>query len=106
MINEATVALSIFDKILSVLGLIRDGKKKRSDKIDAALLALYAALWETRGYLRDRQSGKQRNRDREYNIARLWQTASVPLRSIDKEFASRCLTKASFWMEPEIWDKT
>lgn len=68
---EPIVAFSLFDKVLAGLGLIREGKKQRTEKIDNALLALYAALAETRAYISDRESGKRRNRKREFEIARL-----------------------------------
>ena len=102
---EATVAFTLFDKVLSGLGLIRDGQKQRTEKVDHALLALYTALSETRAYITDREKGKRRNHEREFEIARLWQSASIPLRTIDKEFAERCFDKGGYWMEPDIWDK-
>ena len=98
-------AFTLFDKILAVLGLIREGKKERTEKTDHALLALYAALAETRAYISEREKGKRRNRKQEFSIARLWHSASIPLRVIDKEFAERCFLKGSYWMEPDTWDK-
>ena len=102
---EPTTAFVLFDKVLAGLGLLREGNKERSEKTDHALLALYAALAETRAYISDRENGKRKNRDREYSIARLWHSASIPLRSIDKYFAGRCFLKGSYWMEPDTWDK-
>ncbi len=101
---EPSVAFTLFDKALSVLGLIREGKKRRTDKTDQALLALLAALAETRVYMSELKSGKCRSQEREMSIARLWHTASVPLREIDKELAERCFMKGSYWLEPEAWD--
>lgn len=77
---ESGVAFTLFDKILNGIGLIREGKKKRTKQIDNALFALYAALHETKPYLDDRRNGKRRNRKRELEIARLWHAASIPLR--------------------------
>lgn len=102
---EPTLALTLFDKVLAGLGLIRDGKKRRTEKIDHALFALYAALSETRAYIADREKGKRKNRKREFGIANLWHSASIPLRAIDKEFAKRCFDKGSYWMEPDTWNK-
>ncbi len=102
---EATVAFTLFDKVLSCLGLLREGKKQRTEQVDHALLALYAALSETRAYISDREKGKRRSRKREFELARLWHSASIPLRTIDKEFAERCFLKGSYWMEPDIWNK-
>lgn len=98
---EPTVAFSLFDKVLAGLGLIREGRKQRTEKIDQALLALYAALAETKAYIEDRSGGKRRNRKREFGLARLWHSASIPLRVIDERFADRCFLKGSYWMDPD-----
>jgi hypothetical protein len=100
---EPTTAFTLFDKALSVLGLIRDKKKQRDEKNDQALAALYAALTETKQYILDLDEGKHRDRNREFAIARLWHMASVPLRAIDTELAERCFLKGGYWMEPDIW---
>jgi len=102
---ETAAALDLFDKILAGLGLIREGRKQRTERIDQALLALYAALSETKMYIAERERGKRRNKKREYALARLWHRASVPLRAIDEQFADRCFLKGSYWMDPDTWDK-
>jgi hypothetical protein len=102
---EPAIAFTLFDKVLSALGFIREGQKRRTEKVDQALFALYAALGESRSYLNDRASGKRRNREREFAIAKLWHSASVPLREIDPELSERCFIKGGYWMEPDAWDK-
>lgn len=102
---EPTTAFTLFDKILAGLGLLREGQKTRNEKTDHALLALYVALTETKSYIESREKGKRRNREREFELARLWHNASIPLRAIDKEFANRCFLKGSYWLEPDTWDK-
>ena len=97
------VAFAVFDRVLAVLGLIREGRRHRNDRIDQALYALYAALNETKSYIERLDSGKRRNRKTEWAIARLWHDASVPLRDIDPDLADRCFIKGSYWMEPETW---
>jgi len=102
---EATVFLFIIDKVLNVLGLLRDGKVKRDEKIDISLHALYAALSETKAYTVSLKEGTQRNRDKENKLAKLWHEASVPLRDIEPELAQKCFLKGSYWLEPEAWDE-
>ena len=102
---EPGVAFALFDKLLAGLGLIREGRRQRTEKVENALRALYVALTETRAYISERESGKRRNRKREYQLAGLWQSASIPLRTIDKEFAGRCFAKGNYWMDPKAWDK-
>jgi hypothetical protein len=102
---EPTTAFTLFDKTIAVLGLIRENKKQRTEKPDQALTALYTALAETKAYMADLKSGKPEDKQRQFAIARLWNTASVPLREIDKDLAERCFLKGSYWMEPEAWNQ-
>ena len=97
------ITFAVFDRILAALGLIREGKKRRTDRIDQALYALYTALNETKAYVERLDTGKRRNRKTEWAIARLWHDASVPLRDIDRDLAERCFIKGSYWMEPDTW---
>ena len=97
------VAFAFFDRCLAALGLIREGRKRRGERTDQALYALYAALNETKAYIDHLDSGKRRNKKREWAIARLWHDASVPLRDIDRDLAERCFIKGSFWLERDAW---
>jgi hypothetical protein len=101
--SSPEVAFRIFDRCLTALGLIREGKKHRNERIDQALFALYTALNETKAYVEMLESGKRRDRKKEYAIAKLWHDASVPLRDIDPDLADRCFMKGSYWMEPDVW---
>jgi hypothetical protein len=102
-IEEVTFA--VFDRLLGAIGLIREGKKRRKERTDQALYALYAALNETKAYVEKLNSGKRRNRKTEWAIARLWHDASVPLRDVDRDLANRCFSKGSYWMEPNTWNE-
>ena len=104
MIIETATAFTLFDKMLTALGLLRQGQKERSAKTDAALAALYKALNKTKPYLELRANGGARDRDREFEIAEVWHEASIPLREIDKDLAKRCFIKGGYWLEPETWD--
>lgn len=100
---EPTVAFTLFDKVLTAIGLLREGKKQRSEKTDQALLALYAALNETKAYLQQRKEGAARDQQREFALASLWHRASIPLRELDTELSERCFLKGGYWMEPDAW---
>jgi hypothetical protein len=102
---EPTIAFTLFDKLLAGLGLLREGKKQRTEETEQSLRALYVALTETKAYIYDRENGRRRDRKREYRLAHLWQDASIPLGVIDKEFALRCFVKGNYWMEPDAWDQ-
>lgn len=100
---EASIVMIILDKFLNVLGLIRDGKVKKDAQIDKALLALYAALSETKAYVACLEEGKPHDRQHEHKLAKMWHEASVPLRHIDPDLAERCFIKGSYWMERKSW---
>ena len=102
---EPSVAFTLFDKILAAIGLLREGKKERTEKTDQALMALYAALSETKVYIREQKEGAPRDIDKEISLAGLWRNASIPLRAIDAEFAEKCFSKGSYWLEPDVWDR-
>lgn len=102
---DATIVLTIFDKFLKILGLIREGKIKRDEKIDQGLQALYKALNETKSYVVSLNEGNIRDRRKEHNIAYMWHEASVPIRHIDPDLARRCFLKGSYWHEPESWSE-
>ena len=102
---DATIVLTILDKFLNIVGLIRDGKLKRNENIDNALRALYKALNETKSYVASLNEGNARNRSKEHDIAYMWHEASVPIRHIDPDLANRCFLKGSYWQEPESWSE-
>jgi hypothetical protein len=103
--EEIITAVTLFDRLLAAIGLIRERQKERTTRVDKALYALYAALNETKVYISYLESGKRRNRNREFAIARLWHDASVPLRKVDRDLAERCFLKGSYWLEPDTWSE-
>lgn len=99
---EVTTALTIFDKILNVIGLVKAGELQRNKEIDSALSAIHKALIETQSYLRRKNS---RNTDKEYQLSELWYQASIPLRHVDKELANICNLKGGYWSNPDAWNE-
>jgi len=93
----------LFDKTKEVLRLVREGKREKDALFENALRALYNALVATSSYLEARQSGQERDRSKEVEIARLWYEASIPLRNIDEKLARRCFLKGSYWLRPNTW---
>lgn len=104
-VPELTTAIAIFDRLLAAVGLLRASERERDEKTAQALYALYTALNETKAYISYLESGKRRNRKREFAIARLWHDASVPLRRVDRDLAERCFSKGSYWLEPDTWSE-
>ncbi len=102
---EVTTAVTILDKLLNVVGLIRDGKIKKEVHTDEALFALYAALSETKAYISSLAEGKPDDRKHEHKLAHMWHKASIPLRYIDPDLAKRCFDKGNYWIDPNSWSE-
>lgn len=98
---EAATVLTIFDKILNIIGLVKSGKLRRDDKIDSALKQIHEALVQTQLYLR---KNSMRDADKEFQLSKLWYQASIPLRHVDKGLANICNLKGGYWSNPDAWD--
>ena len=99
---EATIALSLFDKILNIIGLVKEGKLQRDEQIDSALNQTHKALIETQAYVH-RAGIDNRDPDKESELANLWYQASIPLRHVDQELANICNLKGGYWSHSEAW---
>jgi hypothetical protein len=100
---EIMTVITVFDRILAAVGLLRAKKKERSERTDQALYALYTALNETEAYMSYLESGNEPDRKRELFIAKLWIDASVPLRQVDRDLAERCFIKSRYWSKRGTW---
>jgi hypothetical protein len=89
------------ERLLGLIPAIQNLSRDKRELRDNALRALVHALNETMIYYRHLERGKQRNDEVEDQLARYWSAASIPLRHIDPELASRCHMKAQFWIAPE-----
>jgi hypothetical protein len=102
-LGEISIGLSIFDRLLAVLGMMRENKRLERERRDQALRAISAALIATKAYIVARQGGAAVDTSREIEIAGLWNEAAIPLGSIDPDFAARCFIKGGYWLEPGVW---
>jgi hypothetical protein len=101
---EAATILAVADKVLSAIGLAREGKRAKEQRRRDALNALYAAINETQLYISERREGKKRNRRREFQIARLWSDAATAVSPLDHRLARICHCKRTYWCEADLWD--
>jgi hypothetical protein len=93
----------IIDKLIGLLGPIANLSKEKRELKDSALRGISIALHETKLYYRDRGQGRERNMDKEAQLANYWAAAAIPLRHIDEELAITCQYKAEFWTDPDHW---
>ena len=99
---EMTTAIAFFDNLLEVFGFVKAGQLKRDEQVDSALRLTHRALVETQAYVRI-NNAQSRNQDKEYELARLWYEASIPMRHVDKHLAATCSLKGGYWSNPEEW---
>lgn len=93
----------VIDKLVGLLGPIATLSKEKRELKDSALRGISIALQETKLYYRDRGRGKDRDMDKEAQLAKYWAAAAVPLRHIDEELAMICEYKGEFWTDPDHW---
>lgn len=93
----------VIDKLIGLLGPIATLSKEKRELKDSALRGISIALNETKLYYRDRGRGKERDMDKEAQLANYWAAAAIPLRHIDEELAMTCQYKADFWTDPDHW---
>lgn len=89
-------------------GLLNTFQKERhykDDKKDAALLAIQAALLQTRRYIEKSGGDKSFDRDEEYRIASLWAEAAVKARHVSSDVALRLNDKSTYWSDRFEWSR-
>ena len=99
------IAFTFFDKILDVIGLVRENKLAKKQEKKEALIAIVDALQQTQRYIKAREQGAPRDIDREWNISEIWRGASISVSNIDKTLAGACWEKGGYWMAPDAWSK-
>lgn len=90
-------------QVISLIDPIAELGKERRALADSALSALSTALTETCLYYRELGEGCPRQPKQEAQLARLWATAAVPLRHIDRHLAETCQMKSKYWVNPDTW---
>ena len=101
---EVATILAVADKVLSVIGLAREGRREKEQKKRDALNSLYSAISETQLYISERSAGKKRNLKRELQISRLWSLSAIAVYPLDHRMAEICDSKSDYWSDVELWD--
>lgn len=89
----------ILTMLLKFFDLIESKKIEQNEKVDIALKKTYEAIVETQAYIPE-----HRDRNKESNIATLWNEASIPMRHIDKKLSKILSFKGEYWSNPDEWD--
>ena len=95
--------LEAISGLSKLLDYFSQERHRREDRVDQALLCIYAAANETKLYLAQLEKTGRRIRKREEELARLWGKAAIPVRRFDADLANRCLLKSQYWVSPDKW---
>lgn len=96
----------VIDGLLGLLENIRNDRIQTQSQKDQALTSIIAATNETKIYISRIQRNGKRDRKTEEQLSRLWASAAIPLRTINKDLAERCLIKSDYWLNPENYCAT
>ena len=95
----------VIEQLTVLLPLIADTAKDKREVADNALHAIAEALTETSLYISRYTKTNERELETQEELARLWSSAAVPIRHIDKKLANICALKSKYWVDPESWDE-
>ena len=100
MLQEVT------DKLLTVIPIIQRLQQEQKEIADCALREIKNAIVETRLYLHTLENDSPRDIEKEQSLVRLWSSAAIPMRHLDRELALLCDHKAKYWLNPSQWTKS
>ncbi len=89
--------------LLSVSSLLRQMNAEQRKQKEEVQKAVSNAFHSTDAYYTYRDSGKPRDTDREFSIARDWEHASILIEPLDADLANRLGIKSCFWREGGLW---
>ena len=92
----------LLDKLASLIPALGNLRKDQRALADSAISALSAAITETSIYFSFIKEGGEQDREREFELGRLWQAATIPLNHIDPELAALCDQKSEAWISPDF----
>lgn len=95
--------LTTWDSLRKWVSDFSASRDRRTQSHTDALLAIYMAATETKGYLTELHRKAHRSREKEVSLSKLWVEAGIRLRKIQPDLADRCITKAEYWTDPESW---
>tara|TARA_R110001583_G_C5616101_1_gene405800 strand:+ start:1187 stop:1582 length:396 start_codon:yes stop_codon:yes gene_type:complete len=93
------------EKLLALAPTLLALKKENKALADSAISSLSSAITETSIYFSYIKGGGKQDRDREFELGRLWAAAALTLHSIDAELAALCEQKSEAWIRPDFWPK-
>jgi hypothetical protein len=88
--------------ITSLVNKLESDKRKQKEDIQKAISNAFHNTEKYYAYLAE---GKPRDTQREFDLARDWESASILVEPIDKNLANRLGLKGSFWRDGGTWSE-
>ena len=95
----------LLDKLVEIIPALTTLKKEQRELANSAISALSSAITETSIYFSHIKEGGDKDREREFELGRLWAATAQTLHSIDNELAAMCDQKSEAWIRPDFWPK-
>jgi hypothetical protein len=104
--NTMTDPLSIISTIWGVVMGIAARWEKRSDHEEKTIVAVSKAFHATEKYYATLKKKKKKNDpEKEWELAALWEEASIYLRKYNIELSRRVGIKGHYWRDPSKWSE-
>lgn len=97
------IAQIFLGPLQSLLNSLQTERHYRDKNSDEALLAIRSALLQTKKHIE--LNGPVRDRSKEYELAELWNHASIKARRANIPFASALTEKSRYWEDRELWEE-
>ena len=96
----------ILGSLQKLLDYFQKERHLQDKNIIAALNAINLALIEAKKYMEFSGGQKSQDREKEYELSKLWDTASalvLSLRAVDPDFPNALHEKALYWADTHEW---
>lgn len=93
---------SVLLSLASNLNKFKGDQREQKQEIQ---LAISNAFHNTEKYYTFLENGSARDREREYDLARDWECASIFVGAVDPKLANRLGIKGAFWREGATWSQ-
>ena len=100
---EPFIISYITDRINWLIGRFSQREDDRIRERKEVIDALLDALQETRIHFGNQRLVRNRDREAEARLSRLWSTAARKVEPFDSDLANRCETKGTYWADPVDW---
>jgi hypothetical protein len=94
---------SLLSPLQNLLTTFQAERHYQDEKKDSALSAINTALIETKKYIEESEGKRNIDRDKEYELSRLWADAAMKARYANADLAARMHDRSLYWADDLEW---